>query len=194
MARRRKQRNPSTGIKLAVAAAVGLGVFLFARKAFGSQTLISNDYPEGGTYQPNSPEQIKLFEEAAAYAGLPTEWASHTGLHHILASESGGKVGIPNYLWKAWTAKQGLPWDRSSWPEIWNVIRAGDAVPSKTGIKSHAAGLGQLQPSAMKKYQPSGLKGIGNPFEEAVGMLRYIKDRYGTIDKAWSFWQSHNWY
>ena len=46
----------------------------------------------------------------------------------------------------------------------------------------------------MKKYPPSGLKGFGNPFEEAVGMQRYIKDRYGTIDKAWAFWQDHNWY
>jgi SLT domain-containing protein len=46
----------------------------------------------------------------------------------------------------------------------------------------------------MKQYQPSGLQGIGIPIEEAVGMLRYIDDRYGTPDQAWAYWQNVGWY
>ena len=145
-------------------------------------------------YAPGTPEQIELFQAAAAYAGLPQEWATHKALYSILKAESGGKVGIPNYLWKPWLAKQGLPDDPSSWPAVWAVIKAGNAKPSVTGISSHAAGLGQLQPGNMKKYQPDGLQGVGDAFQEAVGMLRYIADRYGTMDKAWLYWQANSMY
>jgi hypothetical protein len=145
-------------------------------------------------YPPGSPEQIELFQAAAKYAGLPESWASHKALFAILSAESGGKVGNPNFLWNGWLAKQGLPNAPSSWPVVWAVIRAGNAKPSKTGITSHAAGLGQLQPSNMVAFQPDGLRGVGDAFNEAVGMLRYIRDRYGTIEKAWSFWQANSQY
>lgn len=166
-------------------AAFGVGAWLFGSKRFDKPR-----YPFG------SPEQIELFTAAADYAHLPADWATHPALKYILAAESGnGWVGIPNYLWKPWMQDQGLdPNDHASWPAVWDVIRRGDARPSFTGINSHAAGLGQLQPGAMAKYQPDGIKGVGDPFNEAVGMLRYISDRYGTMDAAQEFWAAHQWY
>lgn len=151
----------------------------------------------GAVYKPGSAKQIALFEKAAAIAGLPKEWASDTNLHNLLNKESiGGKVGIPNYLWAPWlgTTPKKMWADPSMWPKVWKVIRDGNAHPSYTGIQSHAAGLGQMQPSNMKLYQPSGLAGIGIPIEEAVGMLRYIKGRYVTPKKAWEFWQDNQFY
>lgn len=196
----RRRRNPQGGGPVVTAVVAGLGLLLLGGKKGQAQGQPASQ-PQGGvvptnlpTYKPGSPEQIALFQQAAQVASLPAEWASHPALIEILKHESGGKVGIPNYLWKPWVEAQGLPWDRSSWPRVWEVIRAGNAKPSYTGIRSHAAGLGQLQPSGMAKFQPSGLRGIGDALEEAVGMLRYIKDRYGSMDAAWDFWQKHNWY
>jgi hypothetical protein len=145
-------------------------------------------------YPPGSPEQIELFTAAAEYAGLPASWATHKALYKILAAESGGVVGRPNFLWIPWMAKRGLADVPNSWPTVWAEIRGGRAKPSLTGITSHAAGLGQLQPASMAKFQPDGILGVGDAFNEAVGMLKYIADRYGSMDKAWSFWQSHNFY
>lgn len=147
-------------------------------------------------YRFGTPEQIELFEAAANYAGLPTDWARHPALRYILHAESGdGWVGIPNFEWATWIKSQGLnSSDHKSWPAVWQVIRTGQARPSVTGISSHAAGLGQLQPSNMVKFQPDGLLGIGDAFNEAVGMLRYIQDRHHTMDQAKEFWEAHNWY
>src|SRR5277367_6699565 len=48
-------------------------------------------------YPPNSVAAIDLFTAAAKYAGLPIEWANMIELHNILAKESQGWVGLPNY-------------------------------------------------------------------------------------------------
>ncbi len=51
--------------------------------------------------------------------------------------------------------------------------------------RSSATGLGQLLLSNVDRYYPDGRQGIGDPLQEAAGMLRYIQDRYGTPDNAW---------
>ena len=146
----------------------------------------------GTIYKPGSPKQVALFKKAAAVAGLPEAWASDSDFQQLLGKESGGKVGLPNYKWAKYLGTTaGTMWATPSmWAQVWQVIRDGNAKPSYTGIGSHAAGLGQLQPSAMVKFQPNGLQGVGIPLEEAVGMLRYIDDRYSTPAAAWSFWQA----
>ena len=182
-----KRRNPEGGLGVALAA--GLGLLLFGGKKAAAAPAQQPPTPSGGApvpklqrYKPGSPEQIALFEEAAKRANLPVEWASSSGVKMILTKESiGGWVGIPNYTWAKFL---GVPvqtmWNTPSlWPKVWEVIRA-DKGNSYTGISSHATGLGQLQPSNMKAYQPSGIKGVGDPLEEAIGLLRYIADRYGS--------------
>ena len=126
------------------------------------------------TYRPGSPEQIALFEDAARQAGLPVEWASSAGLRNLLDAESEGQVGKLNYTYGARAR------DTSEWAAVHEELRNGDIT-----AKSSATGLGQLLLSNVDKYYPSGRQGIGNPTEEAIGMMRYIEDRYGTPAEAW---------
>jgi SLT domain-containing protein len=129
----------------------------------------------GQVYPPFSQEAIALFTQAAQAAGLPTSWASSPGLHNILARESEGVVGVPNYTYAR--RGSGTAWYTQIWDELRrNVITAA----------SSATGLGQLLLDNVERYYPSGRNGIGNPLEEAIGMLRYIKARYGSPDNAWS--------
>lgn len=135
-------------------------------------------------YPPGSPEQIALFEAAAKLTGLPLAWARDPGLIHILTKESGGAphglpesgwVGIPNYSFGK------LP--RAKWPTIWAELRRGVVRTVST-----ATGLGQLILPNVDAYYPDKRAGIGDPLNEAAGMLRYIKARYGTPAKAWALY------
>lgn len=62
---------------------------------------------------------------------------------------------------------------------------------------SGAFGLGQLMPGNRKQYASQ--LGISNPDttdrgQQQAMMDAYVKDRYGSYDKALAFWKSHNWY
>ena len=46
----------------------------------------------------------------------------------------------------------------------------------------------------MLKYYPHGYKSIGVPVDEAVGLLRYIADRYGDPETAWTHHVAHGTY
>jgi hypothetical protein len=123
---------------------------------------------------PGSQAQIDVFRKAARAAGLPESWASAPGLISILSRESGGWVGIPNYTYGARAS------DQSQWAEIHDELRRGIV-----SARSSATGLGQLLLGNVDSYYPSGRAGIGVAHDEAVGMLRYIKKRYGTPAEAW---------
>jgi hypothetical protein len=90
--------------------------------------------------------------------------------------ESDGWVGRPNYTYGERAANKLL------WPTVWSELRQG--VKS---TKSSATGLGQLILENVQKFYPSGQRGIGVPVEEAVGMLRYIRDRYGSPEAALAY-------
>jgi LysM repeat protein len=130
--------------------------------------------PQLNRYEPFSPEAKALFSEAAAVAGVPASWANSSGLHNILRRESNGKVGVPNYTYGARAR------DPSRWAEVHNELKDG-----RITARSSATGLGQLLLNNVERYYPNGRAGIGNPVEEAAGMLSYIKDRYGNPDNAW---------
>ena len=126
-------------------------------------------------YAPGSQEARDLFRQAARNAGLPESWADSPGLHNILRRESDGQVGRPNYTYGARAR------DPSQWASIHDELKAG-----RKTTRSSATGLGQLLFANVDKYYPSGRAGIGDPLEEATGMLRYIADRYGSPDNAWA--------
>lgn len=123
----------------------------------------------GDKYAPNSDELRELLRAAAAQAGLPEAWANDPATHELIRRESGGWVGRPNYTIPGAS-------DHTKWPDIWAKLRAGVAIPGA----SDAAGLGQLLPSNMDAFAPSGRRGFGVPLEEAIGFLRYVSDRYGS--------------
>lgn len=156
---------------LTVAIVVGLGLVLLNRNALASVLGVYRPV----RYPPNSPELIALLEQAAIAAGLPVWWAREKSAHKLIELESNGWVGRPNYTIPGWN-------DRKKWPAIIAKLRAGQSVPGD----SDAAGLGQLLPSNMKAYAPAGIKGYGDPLQEAIGFLRYVHDRYGSPDVALS--------
>ena len=127
-------------------------------------------YPVRAVYPPRAAVTIQLFEEAARRANLPPSWASSHGLHRILDRESEGVVGKLNYTY-----------GNRSTERVHAELRRGVIT-----ARSSATGLGQLLLSNVERYYPSGRAGIGDPMEEAIGMLRYIKDRYGNPDRAWA--------
>lgn len=131
--------------------------------------------PQLGVYPPGSQEQIALFQEAARRIGVPESWASDPGLINILRRESGGRVGVPNYTYGQRAR------DPSQWAGVHEELRNG-----RITARSSATGLGQLLLSNVDRHYPSGRAGIGNPVEEAAGMLSYIRERYGHPSTAWA--------
>lgn len=129
--------------------------------------------PPREVYPPGSTGQIALFERAAAMVGVPEAWARSQDLWFILANESGGVVGRPNYTY-GWRAD-----DEACWGGIHDDLRAG-----KITARSSATGLGQLLLRNVDTYYPSGREGIGDAVQEAAGMLAYIEARYGSPSAA----------
>jgi hypothetical protein len=122
----------------------------------------------------STPEGRAVFAEAARIAGLPPEWANSPALKSLVNAESGGIVGRPNYTYGSRAQ------DPSQWASIHAELKAGRITAA-----SSATGLGQLLSSNVAKYYPKGVAGIGDPVQEAAGMLNYIKDRYGSPEIAW---------
>lgn len=56
-----------------------------------------------------------------------------------------------------------------------------------------ARGLFQLT-RANYHLNPRGEASFGNGVEEAQGGIRYIRQRYGSVDKAVAHWEKHHWY
>lgn len=135
-------------------------------------------------YPPGSNEQIELFEAAAVHLGVPKSWARSYSLQKLLSKESrGGWVGIPNYEFGEGIDK---PTNRSQWPAIWAHLRAGGAPPQGRG----ATGMGQLVLTTVDAHYPDGRQGIGDPWNEAVGMLSYINKRWKSPDRALECYES----
>jgi len=128
-------------------------------------------------YAPFSEDAYALFAEAAQLAGVPESWARSPGLHNILRRESDGKVGIPNYTYGS----------RSRDPARWSEVH-GELKRGVIRARSSCTGLGQLKLDNVERHYPDGRAGIGDPLNEAAGMLSYIKSRYGSPERAWQLY------
>lgn len=149
-----------------------------------------DDLSNAERYAPNSTAAITLFTKAAFDAFIDAGWADPTtaeglALHELLRRESGGYVGRPNFTYGTRARKY------SQWQAIWAELKSGQL--NQTGTSS-ATGLGQLLLANTDVYYPSGRGGIGVASEEAIGMLAYIKDRYGTPSAALAFHTANHYY
>ncbi len=115
-----------------------------------------------------------VFRAAAFLAKVPRAWADSVGLRNLVQAESKGAVGRPNYTYGA----------RSASPDRWASVHAELRAGRITELSS-ATGLGQLLLDNVEKYMPAGRAGIGDPVQEAAGMLRYIQAAYGNPEVAW---------
>lgn len=129
-------------------------------------------------YIPKSREAVILFTAAAQAAWLPKSWAKNPKLHHILQKESAGwQVGILNY-----TITRNTGYTTDSFRNISMQRRVNNPI----WVRSTASWLGQLLLSNVDMFYPDGRSWIGDPLNEAVGMMRYIRHRYGDVDTAYS--------
>ncbi len=139
-------------------------------------------------YRAGTPEMIALFEAAADEAGVPKSWARSDALYEIYRRESAnGTVGIPNYTIRTKDGRMAKN-HPETWDDIHQSLKDGSLKPGSSRAKSSATGLGQLLLSNVERYYPDGRDGIGDPLNEAAGMLAYIEDRYGSPERAWALY------
>ena len=181
----RSSERPAGGVRMTKREKLALWIFwgAVALSLRRRETAPAITYPGAKQYKPGSPEQIALFENAADTAGVARSWASDPDFITLLRRESNGWVGIPNYTYGSITK------DRSKWPLIWEQLKAGIIT-----TKSSATGLGQMTLPNTDAHYPAKRQGIGDAWNEAVGMLRYIKKRYGTPAAARKFHDEKGWY
>lgn len=146
-------------------------------------------------YPPRSESLTALMRDASRLdETIPSSWAELPSLHEIVDGESDGWVGIPNCATFGPICR---PSQRHRWPEVHRSMVEGDrwrlADPDRT-VNSSAVGIGQLITDNQVAYLPNGPRSLGNPVHEALGMLRYIRDRYGDPDNAWAFKRENGWY
>lgn len=83
----------------------------------------------------------------------------------------------------------------ASWfqPVMELIARESSFNSSAKNPKSTASGLFQFLDSTRKNYGGSSVN-WNDPYQQAVAGLKYIADRYGSPEKALSFWDQNNWY
>jgi len=129
-------------------------------------------------YIPGSREAIILFTAAAQAAWLPKSWVQNPKLHHILQKESAG--------WQVWILNYTITKNTGYTTESFRNIALKRRVDNPIWTRSTASWLGQLVLSNVDAFYPDGRSWIGDPLNEAVGMMRYIRDRYWDVDTAYS--------
>lgn len=82
-----------------------------------------------------------------------------------------------------------------SWirPVLELVARESSFNPNAKNPKSSAAGLFQFLNSTRENYGGNSVN-WSDPYQQAVAGLQYIKDRYGTPEKALQHWDDKGWY
>jgi len=123
-------------------------------------------------FPPGSADAQKLFRIACKAAGIDESWARSEALHYILQRESGGKVGRLNYT---------IQWET---PDSFAQKALASYRNGFPGARSSASWLGQMLLSNVDQFYPDGRRGLNDPFNEAVGMCRYITSRYGSPEVA----------
>jgi len=144
------------------------------------------------TYEPGSEQAQQLFAEAARSNGMPEEWGASEGLHSILERESNGIVGRLNYTFGPVAERMGTDLNDPQFMSWAHQRMQEGATAGDFGIRSTACGLGQCIRANVEAYYPSGYEGVGDPIEEAAGMLGYIQERYGTPDEAFRQYGVHH--
>lgn len=78
-------------------------------------------------------------------------------------------------------------------PTLELVARESSFNHTAKNPKSSARGLFQFLDSTRKNYGGDKVN-WNDPYQQALGGLKYVKDRYGTPDKALKFWDKNKWY
>jgi len=90
------------------------------------------------------------------------------------------------------TSKAGVPasWSKSN--ALWTLLQHESGLnPRAKNPSSTAYGLFQFLDSTWKTV---GATKTSDPEKQFEAGFKYIKQRYGTPENAWAFWQKHHWY
>jgi hypothetical protein len=74
------------------------------------------------------------------------------------------------------------------------VGRESSWNPTAKNPKSTAHGYGQFLKSTRSDYEKKTGLDYDNPVHQLIMMAQYVKDRYGTPEKALAFWDKNRWY
>jgi hypothetical protein len=74
------------------------------------------------------------------------------------------------------------------------VKRESGFNPKAKNPKSTAHGYAQFLDSTRSNYEKKTGLSYDNPVNQLIMMMQYVKDRYGSPDKALNFWNKNNWY
>lgn len=127
------------------------------------------------------PEGTKVKDAPTTVRGQPAhELQGYQELQSV-ATAAANEVGVP------------LEWARS--PAFIQLIQHESSWnPNAANPNSSAFGLGQFLRSTWENYLPEVPYGTADPFWQLIGTFRYIKERYGSPEAAWDFWQRNNYY
>ena len=104
---------------------------------------------------------------------------------------SGGVAGKPSGDHSHWLKQAHVP--KSWWNDItWIIDRESSWRATAKNPSSTAYGIGQLE--NYDDYKRHGSDWRTNPIAQLMGMVDYIRGRYGNAASAKAFWQAHNWY
>jgi hypothetical protein len=82
-------------------------------------------------------------------------------------------------------------WSGGQWAALnWLVSHESSWNPNAQNPTSTAYGLFQFLDGTWKGYGPK----TSDPAKQALYGMQYIKDRYGSPEKAKAFWEAHHWY
>lgn len=74
------------------------------------------------------------------------------------------------------------------------VRRESSFNPRAKNPNSSAYGYGQFLDATRANYEKKTGLSYDNPVNQLIMMMHYVKDRYGTPEKAISFWDKNHWY
>jgi len=180
-------RKLQPGDKLRVPSAAAIESLPYTQMDMG-------EVPVQEQYEPGSESWESLFTRAAELAGVP-HWMTNEASRKALESMFTGAGKVPGENPGGWVMRPNERYDdrnkvenRDQWFDIRDELREGriegqDHV--RKGARSSAIGLGQLLVSNYDAYAPGGRTSMGDPLAEAVAMLNYIRETYGTPQKAW---------
>ena len=102
-----------------------------------------------------------------------------------------GEAGMPTGDHSHWLKQAHVP--KSWWNDIaWIIDRESGWRATAKNPTSTAYGIGQLEDYT--PYRRHGHDWRTNPITQLMGMVDYIRGRYGNATNARAFWESHNWY